>query len=390
MSTQKERLLIVTEAALEHPDANPLSDADRERVNGVVRTYQNLRPHLEKMYDLQFLTPFDFPGDEQSPLKAILLGNTPFSMAPQKSVRLVLPTQVEMEYRMARIRPDHVHIATEGPLGIKAKAQCKREEIPFSTAFHTNWQQYLLEDGAKVPLIPPTLAAWTARKLMTAFHKSAQGTMAATEDLKQELVGWGLDPARIHIVSRGIDTDVFKPHPEDDKKDYVFCIGRVAPGKGVERFCTLDTGGLRKVVVGEGPSLAKIKAEFPNVEFAGFAQGEQLARYYSGARYFVMPSDTETFGMTVIESLACGTPVIALNRGGHQPILNDRHGLGVMRSELQQAFDNAIGYPEQFLDPETMATYIKATRSWEREAENFRTMVEASRQRKVSALGNNL
>lgn len=387
MTTEKQNLLIVTEAALENPYANPLSAADRERVNGVVRTYQNLTPHLESQFHVHFLTPFDYPGEEQNAVKALFKKNTPFSIAAQKSIRLVWPSTDDLDQRMTTIRPDHVHIATEGPLGLKTMLYCKARDIPISTAFHTNWQQYLMEDDADVPLIPREFAAWGAKKLLVKFHQAARATMAATPELKDELSSWGLKAQNIHIVSRGIDTNTFKPHPHSDSKDYIVCVGRVAPGKGVERFCALDTGAYKKVVVGEGPLLAKLKTQFPSVEFTGFSQGEKLAHYYSGAKLFVLPSDTETFGMTVIESLACGTPVVALNRGGHQPIINDRGGLGVMDGDLQVAFNEAIADPLQFLHPVEMAAYIKERRSWEREARNFSTMVAAARKQTKSSPG---
>jgi len=337
---QKRKLLIVTEAALENPQANPLSAADRERVNGVYRTYQNLLPHLQDYFDVRFLTPFDYKGKEKGFLTAAFNKNTPFAAPGQKSIRLVFPSAADIQKRLNDIKPNHIHIATEGPLGLKVMKQAKKNKIPVSTAFHTNWQQYVLEDGLHVPLLPRRLTGWAVKSLLVSFHKAAQATMAATEDLKRGLVAWGLKPDSVHVVSRGIDTNIFKIYPDSQspvQEDYILFVGRLSPGKGAEDFCKLNARGLKKVVIGTGPLEKELRKKYPDVDFRGFVQGQDLGRYYSAAKLFVMPSTTETFGMTVLESLACGTPVIAPNVGGHQPIIQARQGLGIVSANLQSA-----------------------------------------------------
>ncbi|PZP54303.1 MAG: hypothetical protein DI586_10105 [Micavibrio aeruginosavorus] len=373
----KKKILIVTEAALENPQAKPLSDLDRARVNGVYRTYENLMPHLQEKYDVDFLTPFSY-GEEAGMIRAIWRRNTRFSAPMQKTIPLVVPSIKDMASRIEAIAPDFIHIATEGPLGIAALYCARKKGIQVSTAFHTNWQQYVTEQGFDIPFVPNAVAGRVVRKLLTVFHGKADATMAATNDLRHELIEWGMKQDKIHIVSRGIDTNIFHPY-KDSPKDYILYVGRLAPGKGAERFCELETGSIPKVVVGTGPSEERIKATYPDVKFLGFAEGEQLARLYSGAKLFVLPSDTETFGMTVIEALACGTPVVALNRGGHQPILNADSGLGVMASDLQEAYDRAISDMGQFKSPEEMADLICKTRSWSQEAENFSSMMGEAR-----------
>jgi glycosyltransferase involved in cell wall biosynthesis len=374
------RLLLATEAALENPHADPLSDADMARVNGVYRTYENLLPHLRRDFEVATLTPFSYPGPERGMLSAIFNRDTPFAAPRQNSIRLVVPSADDIGSRIDRFAPDFVHAATEGPLGMAVKRAAQSRGIPVSTAFHTRWHDYIAEDGFHVPLLPRTPVATLVKSALKNFHKSAQATMAATPELRDELCGWGLTREKIHLVSRGVDTDVFTLYPEEkEKADYVLSVGRLAPGKGVDRFCELETHGLRKVVVGTGPLEAKLRDAYPDVEFVGFRQGAALARLYSGARIFVLPSDTETFGMTVIESLACGTPVAALNRGGHMPILNAASGLGVMDSELQTAFDRACSGQTRLMPPEKIASFTAETRSWKREAENFAAMLHAAR-----------
>jgi glycosyltransferase involved in cell wall biosynthesis len=377
----KPVLLIVTEAALENPDAVPLSPKDKERVNGVVRTYQGLHQHLEKLYDVHYLTPFDYPGEE-SKLRAAFRRNQPFNIPAQESIRLVVPSKKDLNKRIGELKPDHVHVATEGPLGLRAINYCKKHGISVSTAFHTNWQQYVQEEGFGVPGVPRKISAKATLAFLKRMHKKADAVMAATPELKEGLVDWGLESGKIHLVNRGIETTIFRPYkPEESpsKEEYVVCIGRVSPGKGVEDFCNLDTKGIKKIVVGTGPLFDELKAKHPEVEFAGYKQGEDLAKYYAGAKLFVLPSETETLGMTVMESLACGTPVAALTRGGHKPILNGAAGLGVMKDKLQDAVDSALEHPEQFMPRDKIAAHAHQTMSWAHEAENFRDMAEAAK-----------
>ncbi len=380
----KKKILIVTEAALENPQASPLSDLDRARVNGVYRTYENLMPHLKQQYDVEFLTPFSY-GAQAGMIKAIWQRNTRFAAPMQKSIPLVVPSIKDMASRIEAIAPDFIHVATEGPLGIAALYCARKKSIPVSTAFHTNWQQYVTEQGFDIPFVPNAVAGKVVRKLLTVFHGKADATMAATSELRNELIEWGLSQDKIHIVSRGIDTNIFHPY-DGSPKNYVLYVGRLAPGKGVERFCKMDTRNIPKVVVGTGPSEERFRAAYSNIKFMGFAEGEQLARLYSGAKLFVLPSDTETFGMTVIESLACGTPVVALNKGGHQPILNAASGLGVMAADLQDAYDHAISHMEEFKSPDVMAAFIRKTRSWSREAGNFVSMIGDAKKRSSECL----
>ena len=374
---KKTRLLIVTEAALENPQAVPLSAADTARVNGVYRTYENLLPHLKDRYHIDMLTPFDYPGEERRIVKGVIKRNTPFAAPGQATIRLVLPSADDMQARIDAMKPDIVHIATEGPLGHAAMACVRKNNVPVTTAFHTNWQQYVMEKGFHLPLVPKHVTAKGVQKLMTIFHRKAGGIMTATPELQGELEQWGLPRDRMYIVSRGIDPSIFRPYAKEIQSEkYILFVGRLAPGKGAERFCALDTGGVKKIAVGAGPLEQKLRAQFPDVEFAGFASGEKLARYYAGAEIFVLPSDTETFGMTVLESLACGTPVVALDKGGHRPILNAARGLGVMRSDLQEAFNVAVATREMLLPKERMASFIADTHSWNAEADRFGLMID--------------
>lgn len=391
LSIMRKNLLFVTEAALEHPEAVPLSDIDRARVNGVFKTGMDLRPYLQQRYTVTYLTPFDYPDEGRSMAGAMWRGDTRCSAPVQSTIALVRPTATDMARRFDAARPDFVHVMTEGPLGLEALRTARRRGVPVSTAFLTKWHEYVHAPSFHLPGVPTKLAEVAVKKVLTAFHGAADATMVSTADVKAELVSWGMKPEKIFLVSRGVDTAVFHPYPAAESpvpEPYVVYVGRLVSEKRVDRFCALETPGLRKVVVGAGDLAAELKEKYPDVLFAGFAEGENLARYFSAATLSVLPSDNETFGRTVLESLACGTPVVSLDRGGHQAILRAARGLGTMEPNLQQAFDVARRDPGQFMPPAEMANYMKRTRPWKDVADAFSVMLSGAAKHAARRGGN--
>jgi glycosyltransferase involved in cell wall biosynthesis len=232
-------------------------------------------------------------------------------------------------------RPDALHIATEGPLGLAARSWAKRNGFPFTTAFHTRFAEYL-HARTRMPVRP--IYAWMRR-----FHGAGQGTMVATQSLRDELASRGF--LNIRSWSRGVDLDLFKPFPREEwdlPRPIFIYVGRVAVEKNIGAFLALDLPG-SKVVVGDGPQRASLQRAYPTVRFAGPRYGEALARAYAGADVFVFPSLTDTFGLVLLESLACGTPVAAFPVTGPRDILADADGkIGSVGADLRTAALDAL------------------------------------------------
>jgi glycosyltransferase involved in cell wall biosynthesis len=231
--------------------------------------------------------------------------------------------------------PDRIHIATEGPLGLAARKYCLKRKLAFTTSFHTLFAEYI-NLRLKVPV------SWGYR-LLHWFHNPAIRTMVATAQVEADLVKWGFSKEKFVRWSRGVDTDRFKPRDKDFlpyPRPISMYVGRVAIEKNIEAFLALNIPGT-KVVVGDGPSLSQLKKQFPEVVFAGFKTGEPLAQTMATADAFVFPSRTDTFGIVMLDALACGVPVAAYPVQGPLDVLIDNK-TGCMRENLEQAFYGAL------------------------------------------------
>ena len=267
-----------------------VSDAWSPQVNGVVRTLTTTVALLEaRGHVVQTITPDRFVS-------------VPCPTYPE--IRLALTTPYRVGALIAGFRPEAVHIATEGPLGWLARGWCVKRGVPFTTSFHTRFPEYV---AARTGLSPAYL--W---RVLARFHASARHILVATPRLAAELAAHGLTATR--LWSRGVDLGQFKPAVAPPAayaglaRPIMLSVGRVAVEKNIAAFLAADVPGT-KVVVGDGPALAALRARFPAAVFLGSLAGEALAAAYAGADVFVFPSLTDTFGLVMIEALASGVPV---------------------------------------------------------------------------------
>jgi glycosyltransferase involved in cell wall biosynthesis len=306
---RSHRLLIVTDAWL-------------PQTNGVVRTLTMVVGELRAIgHVVEVIGP-----DRFLTIPCPTYSDIPLALLPRR--------------RMARLieafRPDALHIATEGPLGMAARGWAKRTGFAFTTAFHTRFAEYL-KARTGIPLRP--VYAWMRR-----FHDAAQGTMVATQSLRDELESRGF--RNVRPWSRGVDLNLFKPEPREQwnlPRPIFLHVGRVAVEKNIGAFLELDLPG-SKVVIGGGPILPRLRHEYPNALFTGPLRDEALARAYAGADAFVFPSRTDTFGLVLLEALACGTPVAAFPVTGPIDVLADADGrIGAVNADLRAAALEALG-----------------------------------------------
>jgi glycosyltransferase involved in cell wall biosynthesis len=318
------------------------TDAWSPQVNGVVNTLRNTRDSLrETGHEVLMITP---EGCRTIPCPTY------------PEIRLALFQGRRIGRLLDDFDPQHVHIATEGTIGLAVHRACRRRQLRFTTAYHTQFPEYV---RARVP-IP---VSFTTR-LLRWFHGKAVRTMVPTRAIGDLLESRGF--SNIVIWSRGVDTALFTPddpHRYDLPRPIWVYVGRVAVEKNIEQLLGLDLPG-SKVVIGDGPDLKRLSSEYPECSFVGYRFGKELASYVAGADVFVFPSRTDTFGLVMLEAMACGLPVAALPVTG--PIDVVRHGeTGILDENLAKACERALE-----LDGAACRRYAES-RSWARSTEQF-------------------
>jgi glycosyltransferase involved in cell wall biosynthesis len=318
------------------------TDAWFPQVNGVLATYQRLATELTQLgCELSFLTPEPFDT---------------VAMPGYREIRLAVPNLHIATSRIDAEAADHIHIATEGPVGWMARNYCLRREIRFTTSFHTRFPEY----GSQHLRVPKGIVYAGLRR----FHNAGAGLMAATPSLRRDLVHRGF--RNVLPWTRGVDTNLFRPRPErlfgHDGPIFLY-VGRVSKEKNVEAFLSADLPGI-KVVVGDGPHLPKLAERYPRVRFTGRRVGEDLARHFASADVFVFPSRTDTFGLVILEAMASGIPVAAYPVTG--PIDIIENGIsGFLDEDLASAARRALSLDRTQVRRRALAF------TWRRTAEIF-------------------
>jgi glycosyltransferase involved in cell wall biosynthesis len=296
-----------------------VTDAWSPQVNGVVTTLRHTVHELERLgHDVGLVTPASFR-------------TIPCPTYPE--IRLAVAPGGRTSEMIEDFDPDAIHLATEGPLGLAARRHCLQVMRPFTTAFHTQFPEYV---HARCRLPIAFTYAWLRR-----FHRPSAAVMVATDEIHGRLKRHGFE--RLAHWSRGIDTELFTPAPRDPavtRRPIFLYAGRIAVEKTIERFLVLDLPGT-KWVVGDGPARAALAARFPSAVFLGMRHGQDLAYFYQQADVFVFPSRTDTFGLVLLEAMACGTPVAAYPVTGPIDVVRDS-AAGVLSSDLRGAALEAL------------------------------------------------
>ncbi|MFZ2030768.1 MAG: glycosyltransferase family 1 protein [Vitreimonas sp.] len=331
-----------------------VTDAWEPQVNGVVRTLASTMQELQAMgCEIEVVSPADYPNS--------------VPLITYSEIRLALGARDDVEERFLAFAPDAVHIATEGTLGWDARAICLKHKFPFTTSYHTQFPEYVTARFNWIPL-------WAGYRFMHAFHDKSGRVMVATPTMQRmlEIHGFkntaiwsrGVDVEQFHPSKRGIDGGLFKDLP----KPIFAYVGRVSVEKNIEAFLKTDLPG-SKVVVGGGPALDQLKTKYPDAHFTGPKFGEELARHYADADVFVFPSFTDTFGLVILEAMACGTPVAGYIAPGPQDIIPGSNA-GAINQDLRIASLEALK-----CDRNTTRAYAEKY-SWAACAEEFRRNLE--------------
>jgi glycosyltransferase involved in cell wall biosynthesis len=294
-----------------------ITDNLPEQINGVVTTYKNIEAcAVLDGYCVVYITPRDFRY---------------FDCPGYNEVKIAITRQ--MGKKIEAVGADYYHIATEGPIGLSARKYLSKHNLRYNTAYHTKFPE-----GLRALFGIPESITWP---LVRWFHKHAGKVLTTTDTMVAELKAHGFD-GDVVPWTRGVDRAIFNPGKRDPNPKYILvCVSRVSKEKNLEDFFNLDYPGSRKIMVGDGPMLEEYKVQYPSVEFVGAKRGQELGDYYRMADVFVFPSRWETFGLVMIEAMACGTPVAAYPVQGPLDVV-DEGVTGCLNDDLKQAVKDAL------------------------------------------------
>jgi glycosyltransferase involved in cell wall biosynthesis len=319
-----------------------VTDAWLPQVNGVVRTLHTTVELLRQA------------GHDVTAIDPALFATFPCPSYPD--IRIAWMPSKKLDQLLRDFEPNAIHIATEGTLGFAARKWCLRNDFPFTTSYHTQFPEYL---RARYP-IPLSFSYNMLRR----FHGAAARTMVSTPSLEASLRTRGF--SNLVRWSRGVNIDLFKPYGKqhlDLPRPIALYAGRVAVEKNIEAFLQMAFAGT-KVVVGDGPARQQLQQQYPDSKFLGFKHGEDLARTVAAADVFVFPSRTDTFGLVLLEAMACGVPVAAYPVTG--PIDVVKHDVcGMLDDDLARAASTALT-----LKPDDCRAHALEF-TWQRSTEQF-------------------
>jgi len=290
-----------------------ITDAWSPQVNGVVTTVRNTVRELEALgHEVGMITPEGFR-------------TLPCPTYPE--IRLAITPGTRVCRMIDEFEPDAIHIETEAPLGMAARRHCLASGYPFTTAYHTQFPEFI-HARCRLPV-------GVTYRMMRWFHDPSAAVMVPTVEMRRRLQVRGF--TNLASWSRGVDTDVFAPaeHLALPGRPIFLYAGRIAVEKSLEDFLELKLPGT-KWVVGDGPARAGLESKYPDAVFHGMKHGADLAHYYQQADAFVFPSRTDTFGLVLIEAMACGTPVAAFPVSGPIDVVREP-SVGILSENLRDA-----------------------------------------------------
>ncbi|NDB82167.1 MAG: glycosyltransferase family 1 protein [Alphaproteobacteria bacterium] len=295
-----------------------VTDNLADQINGVVTTYKNIEAFaILDGFEFVYITPNEFNY---------------FDCPVYNEVKIAIPRS--MGEKIKEIDPNYVHIATEGPVGLWARAYLTKHNLSYNTAYHTKFPE-----GLKALIGLSERITWRYIKW---FHKHTGKVLTTTETMVKELKDHKL-VADIIPWTRGVDRNIFNSEQRSKTNETLnlVCVSRISKEKNLDDFCKIDYFHAKKILVGDGPYREELQEKYPDVKFVGFKVGKDLAYYYANADVFVFPSRWETFGIVMIEAMACGTPVAAYPCQGPMEVV-DQGKTGFLRDNLKLAITECL------------------------------------------------
>ena len=296
------------------------TDAWDPQINGVVTTLKTTVEHLKKRgYDVVVVHP----------------GLYKLTVPLQPSTGIFMPI-LPMGIADEEVKnADYIHIATEGAIGLAARYSCKKYKKSYTTSFHTKYPEYVKIHTGISPRVSGKYFRW--------FHRNSSSVMVTTPSMVDYCAELGIK--NLKVWSRGVDTTLYRPDYEVKNKPIrairaVYC-GRISAEKNIEAFLSIKDTLIRKTLIGDGPQLEEYKLKYPKAKFLGKMNKYQIANELRKHDVFAWPSLTDTFGLVVLEGMACGLPVAAFDNEVNQYIIEDGVSGFLTKNNLELAIEQA-------------------------------------------------
>lgn len=294
-----------------------VSDSDLTLKNGVSVTWNQIIHYAEKDFRVSLIEPNQFK-------------TVPCPVYPEIPLAICYN---QIDYDLFK-KSDYIHIATEGPLGLEARKICKKLKLNYTTSFHTNYAEYFSH------VVHPNFTY----QYLKWFHKRSKCILVPTQTTKEKLESLGFK--HVKVWTRGVDHDTFRKDNDIKKYDIptFICVSRVAKEKNLEDFFKIKLPfEHQKIMIGSGPLLNHYREKYPDVKFLGKMDHVEVSKILQKSHVFVFTSKTDTFGIVMLEAIACGLPIVAYNVEGPRDVV--RFDVGILvekKKQLANACEKAL------------------------------------------------
>jgi 1,2-diacylglycerol 3-alpha-glucosyltransferase len=310
------------------------------QMNGVVAYLSDAISELCKKHEVVLFAPGEkrLKVERKKNLRIYWIPSSPFPF--YDGYRIASMNYKRVSDLLKKERPDVVHAHAPVVLGVQGIISARRKKIPLVITHHTHFPDYVphLLNG-KLPKAFDSLSGLGVKKLIKQVYKRADVVTAPTQELVDELSSYGLK--NVVQLPNGIKLSKFragkkagdsfrKKHGIAKGRKVVLYLGRVSFEKRLDillhAFSMIEKNDLMLVIAGHGPYLENVKKlagtlGIRNIRFTGFLSNEEVAAAYAAADVFASPSDTETFGLTFVEAMSCGLPVVGVSMFGAKEII---------------------------------------------------------------------
>ncbi len=342
-----------------------LTDAWWPRINGVTVSVQTFRDELEKQGHQTIVLCPEYPGDFYDPPSPRIKRFSSFNAIISREDRIIKPWLMrDIASALDEFKPDIVHSNSEFTLYRAARLWCRKHKKPVFITCHTNWELYIKH---YIPWVPEVSSRLFAQNYMRYLYKVADYVLVPGSTMSDTLESYGVK-GPFHIQPTGIDPAVFQvseseigifrasidiQKPSFKGKKILLFVGRFGEEKNIGFLIPVLQAVLKKykdvglLMYGNGPIHGKFLHKVQQagledfVHAPGYLPHDQLRKAYRASRIFVFPSCSETQGLSTVEAMMCGTPVVAIGEMGTKEVMKGDNG-GYMVAHEVEAFANAV------------------------------------------------